>query len=63
MKAYIKPELSIIELRAEEGIAHFGSTGNHSERGHGRGRDGQHGGFDRNHGKKPGDGWGWMFPW
>jgi hypothetical protein len=63
MKAYVKPELSIIELRAEEGIACFGSSENHIDRGHGRGRDGQHGGAGRNHGKRPGDGWGWILPW
>ncbi len=63
MKMYVKPEVLFIELRAEEGIACFGSGDDHQK--HGGGNNGKnHGG--KNHGRNPGGrngGWGWFFPW
>lgn len=64
MKMYVRPEVLFIELRAEEGIACFGSGDNDQHHG-GRNNGGKnHGG--KNHGKNPGGrngGWGWFFPW
>ncbi len=68
MKTYVRPEVLFIELRAEEGIACFGSgdehqhhggnnQGGNNQGGKGQGGKGQGG---KNHG---GWGWGWFFPW
>ncbi len=64
MKMYVRPEILFIKLRAEEGIACFGSGDDHPK--HGGGNNGKHN-DGKNHGKNPGGGrnggWGWFFPW
>lgn len=63
MKSYVKPVLKITELRAEEGIACFGSTDNSHEDQHG-GNNNHHGKPGKNKGgKKGGWDWGSFFPW
>jgi len=61
MKMYVKPELQVIKLCVEEGIACFGSGNDHQHHGGGQ--------SDKGHGKPGGWfggggwGWGWFFPW
>jgi|GEM_PF-2349125 len=67
MKSYVKPKLRIIELRAEEGIACFGSSHGGNETNPIAAQPVHRGGPGKKPGKKPGSGWvwgwGWFFPW
>ncbi len=62
MKSYVKPQIAITELRAEEGIACFGSPMKHEKDNH---SDKNHGKPNKKGGGKSGWGWGWgsFFPW